>query len=315
MMRGGPTWDKPPGIRSKVNIMAGPKIWLDYDQQELDDQYNQRTLVPDANDYMARHLELSKAVRTEHPCRLDLAYGPSEDEILDIFPAQNSPNGAAPCVVYYHGGAWTRWHKDYNSYQAPAFTGAGVTFISVNFALVPDVDLDELIRQCRAVVQWVHANAAEIGIDPARLFVSGHSSGGHIAGLMAVTDWANDWGLPRDAVKGAICASGMYELEPARLSSRNEYMKLDDGAVARNSTIRQIPEHMPPMVIAFGGGELQEFRRQSQDFAAELKARGHDCTELDLPAMNHFQVAEQFADPAGALMRAAFQMMETLKVG
>ncbi|MBT3910723.1 MAG: alpha/beta hydrolase fold domain-containing protein, partial [Rhodospirillaceae bacterium] len=143
--------------------MAGPKIWLDYDQQELDDQYNQRTLVPDANDYMARHLELSKAVRTEHPCRLDLAYGPSEDEILDIFPAQNSPNGAAPCVVYYHGGAWTRWHKDYNSYQAPAFTGAGVTFISVNFALVPDVDLDELIRQCRAVVQWVHANAAEIG--------------------------------------------------------------------------------------------------------------------------------------------------------
>lgn len=284
----------------------GAKVWLDYTQAELDDQYNQRILVPDANDYMARHGALSATVRETYPCTLDIAYGPSEDERLDIFPAAQK---GAPVVVYYHGGAWTRWHKDNNSYQAPAFVDAGVTFVSVNFGLVPHVDLDELMRQCRAAVQWVYHHAAEFGADPEQLYVAGHSSGGHEVGLLAVTDWARDWGLPADVIKGGFAASGMYDLEPVRLSSRNEYLHLDEGMTERNSAQRQIPDVMPPMVIAYGGGEQIEFRRHSRDFAAELSRRNHPVTELDLPGLHHFQMAEQFADPDSALMKAVFAVM------
>jgi arylformamidase len=281
------------------------KVWLDYTQKELDDQYNQRKLVPDADDYMRRHGELSAKARAAMNCRLDMAYGPSEDEKVDIFPAKAA---GAPVVVYYHGGAWTRWHKDNNSYQAPVFVGAGATYVPVNFALVPKVTLDERVRQCRAAVAWVYMNAKSFGADPEKLYVAGHSSGGHIVGLLAVTDWTK-WGLPPDAIKGAFAASGMYELEPVRLSSRNQYLHLDDGMTARNSALRQIPERMPPMIVAYGGREQIEFRRHSKDWAAELRRRGHKVVELDLPGLHHFEVAEQFGDPGSALMKAIFSEM------
>jgi len=288
--------------------MSGPKVWLDYDQKELDDQYNQRILVPDANDYLARNLELSIKVRREIKCQLDVSYGPSEDEVLDIFPVPEPKVGGSPVVVFVHGGAWTRWTKDYNSYQAPAFVNAGAIFVSVNFSLVPAVDLDELVRQNRAAVGWVYTHAREFGADPDKLYVAGQSSGAHVAGLLAVTNWA-EWGLPADAVKGVVAASGMYELTPVRLSSRNGYLHLDEAAVKRNSAIGQIPDVMPPMVIVYGGGELDEFRRQSKAFAGTLRDLGHSCQEIDLPRLNHFEVAEEFADPASPLMQATYKLM------
>ncbi len=282
------------------------KIWLDYDQEALDDQYNQRILVPNANDYMTRNGVDSARIRDELDCRLDVAYGPTDDERVDIFPAARP---GAPVVVYYHGGAWTRWHKDHNSYQAVSFVNRGATFVSVNFSLLPKVDMDELIRQCRAAVAWVYRNAREFGADPDRLYVAGHSSGAHEVGLLAVTDWARDWGLPADVIKGAFAASGMYDLEPVRLSSRNEYVRLDPEMTARNSAMRHIPDVMPPMVIAYGELEQKEFRRHSIEFAAALRARGHECVELDLPGLNHFEVAQQFDNPDGALLKAMFEIM------
>jgi arylformamidase len=281
------------------------KVWLDYTQAELDDQYNQRKLVPDADDYMKRHGELSAKVRAAVECRLDVPYGPSDDEKIDIFPAKQAN---APFVVYYHGGAWTRWHKDNNSYQAPVYTGAGVTYLPVNFALVPKVTLDELVRQCRAAVAWAWKNAKSFGADPDKLYVAGHSSGGHIVGLLATTDWT-EWGLPADAIKGACAVSGMYDLEPVRLSSRNQYLHLDEGMTARNSAMRQIPARIPPMIVAYGGGEQIEFRRHSQDWCAELRRRNLPVTDLDLPGLHHFQMAEQFGDADSAVMKALFAMI------
>lgn len=286
--------------------MGGAKVWLDYDQDALDFQYDQRKLVPHANDYMVRNLSQSEHVRAEMNCQLDVAYGPSEDEILDIFP---SAEAKAPGVIYVHGGAWTRWHKGHNSYQARSFVAAGATFVSVNFALVPKVTLDELIRQNQAAVAWVYDHANDFGVDQNRLFIAGHSSGAHVVGLLAVTDWNADWNLPKDAVKGCIAASGMYDLTPVQLSSRNQYLKLDEAAVARNSALRQLPDMLPPFIIAYGGREQEEFQRQSRDFAIKLRQRGHTCEEIFYPEHNHFDVAQEFDNPEGALLTAAFKMM------
>lgn len=281
------------------------KVWLDYTQDELDYQYDQRKLVPDANEYMKRHGELSAEVRARLSCHIDVPYGPSEDEKVDIFPASQP---GAPYVVFYHGGAWTRWHKDNNSFQAPYFVDRGATFIPVNFALVPDVDMDELVRQCRAAMVWAYNNAASFGADPQKLYVAGHSSGAHVVGLLAVTDWT-EWGLPANPIKGAFAVSGMYELEPVWRSSRQQYLKLDEAMVARNSALRQIPQKMPPFVVAYGEGEHLEFRRHSRDWAVELRRRGHEVTELDIAGCNHFQMAEQFANPDGPLLEAVFDAM------
>ncbi len=282
-----------------------PKVWLDYDQAALNDQYEQRVLVPHVDQYLARQAQESANVRANINCRLDVSYGLSDEETLDIFPAAEP---GAPMLVYLHGGAWTRSDKSANSYQAPAFVDAGAAFLSVNFGLAPTVCMDELVRRCRAAVKWAHDNATEVGGDADRLYVAGHSSGAHLAGMVAVTDWVA-WELAADTVKGVFAASGMYDLEPVRLSTRNEYLNLDLAATDRNSPIRHMRDQMPPLVIAYGEKEQDEFRRQSQTFAEALEQRGHRCRQLDLRGLNHFDVGEEFAKPGGALLDAFFEVM------
>ena len=131
--------------------METPKVFLDYDQETLDAQYNQRTLVPDADDYIAVDVAESARVRQKLDCRIDVAYGPGEDEKLDVFPA-TAPG--SPMVVYMHGGAWTRSDKANESFMAEAFVGAGAAFVAANFGLCPKVTLDEMIRQAREAVAW-----------------------------------------------------------------------------------------------------------------------------------------------------------------
>lgn len=286
---------------------TGQAVWLHYDQAGLNDQYEQRVLVPHADQYLAREAEESALVRETLRCRLDVNYGPTKEETLDIFPADGEGN---PALVYLHGGAWTRSDKRGNSYQAPAFVGAGVSFLSVNFGLAPAVSMDELVRRCRAAVHWVHENTESFGSDRNRLFVAGHSSGAHLAAMVAVTDWAADWGLPADTVKGVIAASGMYDLEPVRLSARNEYLHLDRAATERNSPACHIRKGMPPMIVACGEKEQVEFRRHAVDFTYALRKDGHGCVSLDLPGQNHFDVGEALADLDSPLYKAAIELMK-----
>ena len=286
--------------------MAEARVWLDYDQAALDAQYNQRALVPDADDYIAVDVAESARVRRELECSIDVAYGPGEDERLDVFPAA-APG--SPFAVYMHGGAWTRSDKANESFMAEAFVAAGAAFVSVNFGLCPKVTLDEMIRQARQAVAWSHANARGFNADPGRLYIAGHSSGGHVGGMMAVTDWPATHGLPRDLVKGALLCSGMYDLAPVRLSARNDYLRLDEAAEARNSAIRRIPPDGCPLVIGYGGGEQKEFRRQSREFAAAWRAAGLEVREFDMPGVNHFELRRHFNDPEGPILKAMLGLM------
>ena len=287
-------------------MAGGPRVFLDYDQETLDAQYNQRTLVPDADDYIAVDIAESERVRRKLECRIDVAYGPGEDEKLDVFPA-TSPG--SPLVVYMHGGAWTRSDKANESFMAEAFVEAGAAFVAVNFGLCPRVTLDEMIRQARAAVAWSHANARDFNADPERLYIAGHSSGGHVGGMMAVTDWTATHGLPRGPIKGALLCSGMYDLAPVRLSARNEYLHLDEAAEDRNSAIRQIPGDGCPLIVGYGGGEQKEFRRQSREFAAAWRDAGLRVEEFDMPGVNHFELRRHFNDPNGPILSAMLSLM------
>lgn len=286
--------------------MDSPKVFLDYDQETLDGQYNQRTLVPDADDYIAVDVAESARVRQKLDCRIDVAYGPGEDEKLDVFPAA-APG--SPVVVYMHGGAWTRSDKANESFMAEAFVEAGAAFVAANFGLCPKVTLDEMIRQAREAVAWSCENAQSFNADPDRLFIAGHSSGGHVGGMMVVTDWTAAHNLPRGLIKGALLCSGMYDLAPVRLSARNEYLQLDEAAEARNSAIRQIPGDGCPLIVGYGGGEQKEFRRQSREFAAAWRAAGLEVEEFDMPGVNHFQLRRHFNDPKSPILTSMLALM------
>lgn len=293
-----------------MDSTTAPKIWRDYDQAELDRQYDQRSLIPDGDAYVAENGVASARARAEMDCRLDIAYGDGPDETLDLFPAR-APG--APVVVFYHGGAWTRGDKANESHLAPALVAAGAAVAFINFTLAPKASLDQIVDQSRRALAWVHAHAAEMNGDADRLIAAGHSSGAHQAAMMAVTDWTTPgeaWGgRPADTVKGAVITSGIYELTPPRLSYRNGYLNLDDGAVARNSPIRHLRPGLPPIELFYGDGELAEFRRQGRDFAQALRDAGLTVRETDLPAIHHFTMSRELGKPDSPVHRAALGLM------
>jgi arylformamidase len=283
------------------------KVYRDYDQAELDRQYDQTTLVADPSVYHARKRRESERVRAAFDCRLGVPYGPSPDEWLDIFPAAEP---GAPVLVLVHGGAWKGGSARDNQFPAEALVPRGAAFVAVNFSLVPAATLAEQVRQNRAAVAWVHQHAREFGADPERIHLAGVSSGGHVGGMLAVTDWQRDWGLPADTLKGAVLVSGMYDLEPVRLTWRNRYLDLTPETAAALSPINAIRPGGIPLVLAYGEDELDEFKRQTGEMADAWRAAGNPCELLVLAGTDHYAGNFALSDPDGPLLAAVFRQME-----
>lgn len=292
-----------------------PKIYLDYTQEELDAQYEHRSFVPDGDEFLGRtHDESARvhaaAVAAGH-ARLDVPFGPHPDQLLDIYPA-DADAAPAPVVVFFHGGRWSRGGKTSNVECLGMYNAAGIHFISVGFTLIPETDMDGLVGQCRDAVAWLWREAESFGGDPDRLYVLGKSSGGHLAGVMVTTDWAAERALPPDVIKGGLLVSGMYDLEPVRLSFRNGFLKLDGETAARHSPIRHIPQRGCPLVVGVGALETDEFRRQSREFAAAWQARGLDCRLVEMVDRHHYSITADLSDPDGPL---AAPFLERIRAG
>ena len=130
---------------------------------------------------------------------------------------------------------------------------------------------------------------------------------------MLITDWAKDFGLPADLVKGALLGSGMYDLKPVRLSKRGAYVKFTDAMEEQLSSQRHLDRINCPVVLAHGTYETPEFQRQTRDFAAALEAAGKPVTLIVAEGYNHFELPETLANPYGILGRAALKLMGLAK--
>jgi arylformamidase len=277
-----------------------PKIYLDYTQKELDDQYEHRSIVPDSDKFIARNEADSAKIRADADGQFDVAYGSHPDQLLDIFPAKG--DDPSPIVVFFHGGRWSRGDKTNNIESLVGYNAAGVHFISVGFTLIPNIDMDGLVGQCRDAIAWVWRNAKSFGGDPDRLFVVGKSSGGHLGGMMVVTDWVAERDVPGDVIKGALLVSGMYDLEPVQLSFRNGFLGMDEDTALRNSSILHIPGNGCPLIIGYGSLETDEFQRQSRTFASAWSERGFACQLVEMEGRHHFSIDADLADPGGNLV-------------
>jgi arylformamidase len=284
-----------------------PAIFRGYDRDALDREYNNRKKVANAAELLARGAADSEATRRTLPCRLDVAYGGHAGETLDVFlpAAMGRP---APVHVFIHGGYWHLLDKKDFSYVARGLVPAGAAVAVINYALMPAVTMDELVRQCRAAVAWIHANAASFGGDPGRIFISGHSAGGHLVAMLMATDWPA-FGAPVGVVNGGCAISGLYDLEPIRLCYLNDVLKLTPEDAARNSPVRLAPPCAGGLIIAVGGLEGPEYHRQTDDLAAAWRARGFASDVLDLPGQDHFTIVAQLGDPESALGRAIRRQM------
>jgi arylformamidase len=298
-----------PAPQSAASRQKGPRVWLDLDQQELDDAYDQSKYAANLAQVVKRYATNSEQVRARLGAPKRLAYGATPIEGLDLYPARK-PN--APVHVFIHGGAWRSGLAKDSAYQAETFVNAGAHYIAVDFNNVVETkgDLMPMADQVRRAVAWVYKNAASFGGDPNRVFVSGHSSGGHLAGVVLTTDWAKDFGLPQDVVKGGLCCSGMFDLKPARLSARSSYVKFTDEAEHALSSARHLVHLNCPVIVGYGTLETPEFQRQSRDFAAAVKSAGKPVELLVADGYNHFEIIETLANPYGLLGRAALEQMK-----
>jgi arylformamidase len=291
-----------------------PLVWLDMNQKELDDAYDQACWAPNREHVRRRRILACERTidRLGPPQRA--AYGPTEIEKLDIYRKTKRAN--APINIFIHGGAWKNGAAKESAYMAEMYLAAGAHLVIPDFVAVEDAggNLMTMTDQVRRAVAWVGKNAAAFGGDPSRIYLSGHSSGAHLGGVVTITDWRNDFGLPADLIKGALLISGMYDLKPVRLSKRSRYVKFDDATEEQLSTQRHIDKIATPLIIAHGTLESPEFQRQSRDFAAALKAAGKPVDFFVGEGFNHFEMQETMGNPFGLGGRAALEMMK-LKIG
>lgn len=286
-----------------------PKLYRDFETQaQIDAQYNPSIALPDPTAPAKHFAAQAEKARSTLRCHLDIPFGPTVHETLDIFPA-DVPN--APVFVFIHGGYWRAFSSKDFSGVALGLQASGITTVVVNYALAPFVTIDEITRQVRAAVAWTLRNIQHYGGDPARVGVGGHSAGGHLGAMCLQTAWDTDYGLPRDPLKAGLLFSGLYELEPLRYSYLQPLIQLDDGIIRRQSPTPNLRACATPTWVIWGGAESGEFARQSTGYFEAAKALGNPVELSAIEGANHFTVIHGLEDAHSPVCRWLSQQLHT----
>ena len=267
--------------------------YQDMDRATLDAAYNNTAAVGQAkrDEYIAGWSARSDALRAARRGQLDVRYGDGPRHRLDLFSCGTS---GAPTLAYIHGGYWQTNDKEPYAFVGEALLANGFNLAVLEYTLAPAATLDQIVHEVRSAVAWVIDHAKEFGGDPARVFVSGHSAGGHLT-AMAMDD---------TRVAGGIAISGLFDLEPIRRCYLNDKLQMDPAEAERNSPILHLPKRAGTLVVTVGLGELPELIRQSEEYAAAWTKGGLRGTYLPLPGHDHFSILEALAQPTGAIFAA-----------
>jgi arylformamidase len=269
-----------------------------YDAAVLEREYNNRELVQDWADYLARWKRESQEARLNWPCLLDLPYGDGIAQTLDWFAPADTR--LAPCLVFIHGGWWRSLDKADHSFVAPAYITRGVHVMVVNYSLAPGAALQHIVLDVVRALTWIWQRAQEFGVDATRIVLAGHSAGAHLAALMLACrfDWI-DQRMPRQIVAGAMAVSGVYDLESVRKTAfLQRDLRLSQQAARAMSPVWLPPAGTAPLVLAVGAQESQAFHAQ-----ARLMHRRwpHSAKPIEVQAAHHFAVLDALAQPGSVL--------------
>jgi arylformamidase len=239
--------------------------------------------------------------------QLDLRYGDAPGETIDLFPARK---GDGSCMMFIHGGYWRSLDKKDFSFLAPTFVGAGISLAVVNYDLCPRVSIEEIVRQMLRASRWLWLHAEEYGMDQDRLYVGGHSAGGHLTAMLMCAQWpAFDRELPKDLWKGGLAISGIYDLRPlVDVDWLNVDLRLDEAAALRVSPAFLPTATRAPVMTCVGGDESSEFLRQNAMLGERWKSAF--AGDIPMPGTNHFSVVDGLTDPASRLFRGTRKLMK-----
>ena len=252
-------------------------------------------------DYERRSETVGEAGRAS----LDLAYGPHARQSLDIFPAGRS----SPGLVFFHGGFWRAGSKNARRFPAPAWNRIGVAWIPVNYRLLPEHSLGDAVSDARSALTWLEGNAAEHGVDPGRLHVSGNSAGAHLAAMVAAEECNGSW--RRSKVASLSVVSGLFDLMPLTETPANEWLGLTTGSALALSPIHSLPPRDLQVAVGRGGAETEAFAEQSRRYAGACRSHGIDTVSFVSPGKDHFQIIGEYGEPESTLFGAIRQLVSS----
>jgi arylformamidase len=271
----------------------------------LEAEYNIRARHPEHQSVRDGWAAASARAKTALDWHEDLRYGVAARQTLDLFPADKA---ASPLLIFIHGGYWRSNDKANYGFIAAPVVARGGALANINYGLAPETAMGDIIEHAREAVTWLYGNAAAGNFARSRIYVAGHSAGGHLAAELLATDWQAR-GLPADALKGATAISGVYDLAPLIETSINDALGLDRDSARRFSPLFRPPRQDAALNVAVGADETDEFLRQSRSYAMRCRSAGIDCHLLSLEACNHYTILNQLSDGETPLGHAVLRQM------
>ena len=280
-------------------------VYEGFRADELEYQFNPRVSVPEFPQLAKVRAAQARQVRTSARSWLDVPYGSSPREKLDIY-ASEKPGG--PVLVYIHGGYWRSGSKEDNCNFVPTFARRGATVVLVEYDLCPEVTVTDIVRQTRSAIAWVYRNIRLYEGDPTKLFVAGHSAGGHLTAMALAHDWTQQ-GLTNEIIKGAVATSGVYDLEVVMKISVQEQVRMTPEIARLNSPFLNPPRVHCPVVVAVGAEEPRGWQQMSEAYFDYLKQQGLQVAYLVEPGANHYTMTEHLLDASRPLTQAMIKQM------
>jgi arylformamidase len=266
------------------------------------------------------------------PVKRDIPYAdpPLERQVLDVY----APTGARdlPVVVWIHGGGWQTGDKSSVQVKPKAFVGKGFVFVSVNYRLLPQVVMGDIIRDVAKSVGWVHRHIAEHGGDPKRLFIMGHSAGAQLAALLCTDEkYLKAEGLSFAEVKGCVPVDGdtydVPEIIAVAAARRKAEGKPDPkfGHREKFGTPEQHVEYSAITHVARGRGippflllhvaDHPDVSAQAERFGKALKEAGVTTTVFGASNTNHTNINANLGVEGDPSTKALWDFVEACLKG
>ena len=233
----------------------------------------------------------------------DIAYGARPRQKLDVF--RPAGPGLLPAVIFLHGGFWQEGDKSVSGFAASTFAALGWAWISVGYTLTPEVSLTQLTGEIAQALTLIHETAAEIGLDPRRLVLAGHSAGGHLAACICAD-------IPKaglaEKIAGAVLVSGVFDLAPIARSYVNDMARITAEETEKLSPLRHKPARTLPVHMVIGADEPQAFHDQSQALRDGWRGDLPGLTYDVAAGRDHFDVLEELNATGSPTVRAILGM-------
>jgi arylformamidase len=261
--------------------------WRAMSQEERDRGLNNGAAVVGSGDIVGGWGERSAELRKRYPDHIDLRYGPRERNRIDFLKAGER----APTLLFIHGGYWQMRSKEFFTVMAEGPMAHGINVALIGYTLAPEATLDEIVAEIHAGTDFLAKQLPALGAAENGIVVSGWSAGGHLTAMA----------LSNPNVRGGVAISGIYDLEPIRLSYLNVKLGLDEVASHRNSPMLQAAGPLKPLSLVVGSGELPLLRKQTADFAGHRANYGLPVTYEEIPGADHFSIMNEIMSPNGRI--------------